>query len=128
MKILGILIFVEILILIILATISDIDIDIFLSEGVIDVMAQILGTLIIIYPVINLVMHSKTTLKNWHFFGITATLMYCVITMFILSVIFKDPKFIQIEFVGYYLQTGISAFVILVLRRFHGKNNIIESA
>jgi len=59
MKVLGIIAFVEIVLLVIIATVTGIDIDLFLTWSTIDIMAQILGGLIIIYPVINMIMHSK---------------------------------------------------------------------
>lgn len=120
MKILCIIAFIELILLVIASTISGLNINIFLSSGTTDIMAGILGGLLLIYPVTNLVMHSKVKLKNWHSFGILMTMLLSALTMFILAAFFKDPKYIKVEHVGYYLQLGYSILVILILRKTHG--------
>ena len=126
MKILGIIAFVEIVLLVIIATVTDIDIDLFMTGATPDIMAEILGGLIIIYPIINAIMHSKVKLKNWHFFGVFMVVIYTILTMYLLTVIFRDPKFIQIDHVGYYMQTIFSIIVILILRKTNGIKDVTE--
>jgi hypothetical protein len=126
MKILGIIAFVEIVLLVIVATITGIDIDLFLTGATPEIMAQILGGLIIIYPIVNMIMHSKLKLKNWHFLGVFMVVIYTILTMYLLAVIFRDPKYIQIDHVGYYMQTVFSIIVILILRKTNGIKDAIE--
>ena len=126
MKILGIIAFVEIVLLIIVATIKGIDIDLFLTRATPEIMARIFGGLIIIYPIINVVMHSKVKLNNWHFLGIFMVTIYTIVTMYLLTVIFRDPKYIEIDHVGYYMQTMFSIIVILILRKTNGINYATE--
>jgi hypothetical protein len=126
MKILGIIAFVEIVFLVIVATITGIDIDLFLTRATPQIMAEILGGLIIIYPIINVVMHSKVKLKNWHFLGIFMVVIYTILTMYFLAVIFRDPKYFQIDHVGYYMQTVFSIIVILILRKTNGIKDTVD--
>ncbi len=120
MKILCIIAFIELILLVFASTISGLNINIFLSSATTEIMAEILGGLLLIYPVTNLVMHSKVKLKNWHSFGILMTMLLTALSMLILAAFFKNPKYIKIEHVGYYIQLGYSILVILILRRTHG--------
>jgi hypothetical protein len=120
MKILGIIAFIEIILLVIASTISGLNINIFLSSGSTTIMAEILGGLLLIYPITNLVMHSKIKLKNWHSFGILMTMLMSTLAVFILAAFFKDAKYIKTEYIGYIIQLGFSILVILVLRNKHG--------
>ena len=86
MKILGIIAFVEIVLLVIVATITGIDIDLFLTGATPEIMAEILGGLIIIYPIINVIMHSKLKLKNWHFLGVFMVVILARSRIFLLLV------------------------------------------
>lgn len=120
MKILGIIAFIELILLVIASTISGLNINIFLSSGTTTIMAEILGGLLLIYPVTNLVMHSKIKLKSWHSFGILMTMLMSALAVFILAAFFRDPKYIKTEYIGYIIQLGFSILVILVLRKKHG--------
>jgi len=126
MKILGIIAFIEIVLLILIATAKGIDIDLFMREETAIIMAEIFGGLIMIYPIINIIMYSKVKLKNWHFLGIFTVVVYTMLTMYLLTVIFEDPKYIQIDHVGYYMQTVFSIIVILILRKTNGIIDTIE--
>lgn len=122
MKILGIIAFIGILLLVIIATVTGIDIDLFMTGATLQLMAEILGGLVIIYPLTNeimysQIMHSKIKLKKLHFFGVFMVVIYTTLTMCLLSVVFRDVKYIQIDHVGYYMQTIFSVFVILILQK-----------
>ena len=120
MKLLGTIAFIELILLVIAATLSGLNLNIFLSHGTTEIMVEILGGLLLIYPVTNLVMHSKIKLNNWHSFGILMTMLLSALAIFTLAAFFKNPKYIKIEHVGYYFQLGFSILVILVLRKYHG--------
>lgn len=125
MKILGIIAFIGILLLVIIATVTGIDIDLFMTGATLQLMAEILGGLVIIYPLTNeimysQIMHSKIKLKKLHFFGVFMVVIYTTLTMCLLSVVFRDVKYIQIDHVGYYMQTIFSVFVILILQKTNG--------
>ena len=120
MKILGIVAFIQILILTIASTINRINVNIFLTPAVPEIVAEVLGGLILIYPVVNLLMHSKIKLGKWHFFGIFMTAVYTAFSMLIIAVILKEPKFTKAENIGYYLQVAFTIFSILVLRKKYG--------
>lgn len=125
MKILGIIAFIGILLLVIIATVTGIDIDLFMTGATLQLMAEILGGLVIIYPLTNeimysQIMHSKIKLKKLHLFGVFMVVIYTTLTMCLLSVVFRDVKYIQIDHVGYYMQTIFSVFVILILQKTNG--------
>lgn len=120
MKILGILAFIGIVFFVIASTISGFDIDIFMTGATPQIMAEILGGLVIIYPIVNLIMHSKVELNFWHLLGVIMVVIYTLLTMYSLTVIFKDPKYMKIDYVGYYMQITYSILVILILRITNG--------
>lgn len=120
MKILGVVAFVQILLLIIASTINRINVNIFLTPAVPEIVAEVLGGLILIYPALNLIMHSKVKLGKWHVFGIFMTAVYTALSMLILAVLLKEPKYTKTENIGYYLQAAFSIFSILVLRKKYG--------
>jgi hypothetical protein len=122
MKILSLFALVQIALLVIASTISGRNVNIFFTPAVPEIMIEVLGGLLLIYPGLNLMMHSKVKVGKWDAFGILMTMVYTSLSMFILAVILKEPKYIRVENTGYYLQVGFSIFVILVLRRKYGVN------
>ena len=122
MKIFGIFALIQIILLVIASTINGRNVNIFFTPAVPEIMIEVLGGLLLIYPGINLLMRSKVKIGKWHSFGILMTMLYTALSMFILAVILKEPKYIRIENTGYYLQVAFSIFVILVLRKKYGVN------
>jgi len=53
-------------------------------------------------------------------------MLYTMLTMYLLIVLFRDPKYMQIDHVGYYIQTFFTVFVILILRKTNGTKDVAK--